>query len=143
MSLPIIQVSAAAILDADGRVLLAKRPEGKAMAGMWEFPGGKIEPGETPEAALIREIKEELDIKICEHCFAPISFVSHAYERFHLVMYLFVVNRYEGMPHAKEGQELCWKRPEHLRNIAMPPADLPLIDPLAQYVAARGVLAFD
>lgn len=138
--LPVVQVSAAAILDADGRVLLAQRPEGKAMAGLWEFPGGKIEAQETPEAAMIREIKEELGVQICEHCFAPLSFVSHAYERFHLVMFLFVVNRYEGVIQANEHQALSWKHPRDLHNIAMPPADLPLIAPLQEYVNARGVL---
>lgn len=140
--LPMMHVSAAALLDADGRVLMAKRPEGKAMAGMWEFPGGKVEMGETPEAAMIREIREELGVEICPHCFAPVGFVSHAYEQFHLVMYLFAVNRYEGIPQAKEGQELTWKRPEHLRKMALPAADIPLIEPLAHYVAARGVLAY-
>jgi 8-oxo-dGTP diphosphatase len=140
MSLPIIHVAAAAIIDAEGRVLLAQRPEGKEMAGMWEFPGGKIEPGETPEAAMIREIKEEIGLDICSHCFAPLSFVSHAYARFHLVMYLFAVNRFEGIPTPKEGQQLTWKRPQQMRQLAMPAADKPLIDVVADYVSARGVL---
>lgn len=140
MALPTIFVSAAAVIDADGRVLLAQRPEGKSLAGMWEFPGGKVEPGETPEAALIRELNEELGIEICETCMSPLGFASHSYERFHLIMLLYVVQRFEGIPASREGQALAWKRPRELRHMAMPPADIPLIPMLENYVGARGTL---
>ena len=140
MSLPTIFVTAAAIVDADGRVLLAQRPEGKSLAGMWEFPGGKVEAGETPEAALIRELNEELGITICETCMNPLGFASHSYERFHLIMLLYVVQRYEGIPSSREGQALTWKRPREMRNMAMPPADIPLIPVLENYVGSRGGL---
>jgi 8-oxo-dGTP diphosphatase len=120
-------VSAVALIDPDGRVLLAKRPEGKTLAGLWEFPGGKVEEGETPEAALIRELKEELGIDVAESCLAPLTFASHAYETFHLFMPLYVCRRWKGMAQGLEGQELKWVRAKDLRNHPMPPADLPLI----------------
>ncbi len=125
--LPLVLVAAVALVDADGRVLIAKRPEGKAMAGMWEFPGGKVETGERPELALIRELKEELGIDVTEACLAPLTFASHAYEKFHLLMPLYVCRRWKGMVSALEGQELKWVKPNRLREHPMPPADLPLI----------------
>ena len=124
---PILLVSAVALLDADNRVLLAQRPEGKSMAGLWEFPGGKVESGETPEAALIREMNEELGIDTHESCLAPIGFASHAYDDFHLLMPLFVCRKWKGTPEAKEGQTLNWVRPNALRDYPMPPADVPLV----------------
>jgi 8-oxo-dGTP diphosphatase len=124
---PILLVSAVALLDADNRVLLAQRPEGKSMAGLWEFPGGKVESGETPEAALIREMNEELGIDTHESCLAPIGFASHAYDDFHLLMPLFVCRKWKGTPEAREGQTLTWARPNALRDYPMPPADVPLI----------------
>lgn len=124
---PIVLVSAVALLDADNRVLLAQRPEGKSMAGLWEFPGGKVEPGETPEAALIRELNEELGIDTHESCLAPIGFASHGYDEFHLLMPLFVCRKWQGEPTAQEGQTLTWVRPNALRNYPMPPADVPLV----------------
>lgn len=120
-------VVACALVDADGRVLIAQRPEGKALAGLWEFPGGKVEPGESPEAALIRELAEELGIVTWESCLAPLTFASHAYDDFHLLMPLFVCRRFEGIPAAREGQALKWVRPKALRDFPMPPADAPLI----------------
>jgi 8-oxo-dGTP diphosphatase len=131
-----VLVSAAALIDVDGRVLLCQRPEGKMMAGLWEFPGGKVEPGETPEQALIREMKEELGIKLCDHCFAPLTFVSHRYETFHLLMMLYVARRWESIPQPLEGQKLCWKRPLEMQSLPMPPADLPLVAALidASYI---------
>ena len=124
---PIVLVSAVALLDADNRVLLAQRPEGKSMAELWEFPGGKVEPGETPEAALIRELNEELGIDTHESCLAPIGFASHGYDEFHLLMPLFVCRKWQGEPTAQEGQTLTWVRPNALRNYPMPPADVPLV----------------
>jgi len=123
----LILVVAVALIDADNRVLIARRPEGKAMAGLWEFPGGKLDPGERPEQALIRELHEELGITVREACLAPLSFASHAYEDFHLLMPLYVCRRWEGTLTAREGQELAWVRANKLRDYPMPPADLPLI----------------
>lgn len=126
-TLPMLLVVACALVDADGRVLLAQRPEGKKLAGLWEFPGGKVEPGETPEAALIRELQEELGVITREACLAPLTFASHSYESFHLLMPLFVCRRYEGTPKGQEGQALKWVRPRDMRDVPMPPADEPLI----------------
>jgi len=126
-ALPILTVVAVALVDADGRVLLAQRPPGKAMAGLWEFPGGKIHAGESPEAALIRELKEELDIDVTEACLAPFTFASHRYEAFHLLMPLYVCRRWKGTLRALEGQALAWVRPAKLGDYVMPPADIPLV----------------
>ena len=126
-TMPVVIVSAVALVDADGRVLLARRPAGKKMAGLWEFPGGKVEAGETPEAALIRELREELDIDTAESCLAPLSFASHAYDDFHLLMLVYVCRKWKGTPRQMEGNELNWVRPARLRDYEMPPADLPLI----------------
>jgi 8-oxo-dGTP diphosphatase len=123
---PILLVAACALVDPDGRVLLAKRPAGKPLAGLWEFPGGKIEPGETPEAALIRELEEELGIRIAGKCLAPLSFASHSYPDFHLLMPLYVCRRWDGEIEARQGQELAWVRARRLADYAMPPADEPL-----------------
>ncbi|MFO0994658.1 MAG: (deoxy)nucleoside triphosphate pyrophosphohydrolase [Hyphomicrobiales bacterium] len=123
----IVLVAAAALVDADGRVLIARRPEGKPMAGLWEFPGGKVEAGERPEAALLRELREELGIDVSEACLAPLTFASHAYSDFHLLMPLYVCRRWQGMVTAREKQELAWVKPLKLRDYPMPPADLPLI----------------
>ncbi|PZO76634.1 MAG: 8-oxo-dGTP diphosphatase MutT [Mesorhizobium amorphae] len=128
---PILLVAACALLDADNRVLIAQRPEGKPMAGLWEFPGGKVEPGETPEETLIRELREELGIETRVACLAPLTFASHPYEAFHLLMPLFVCRRYEGQPQGREGQALKWVRANRLRDWPMPPADEPLIPFLA------------
>ena len=125
--LPTVLVSAVVLVDADGRVLLAQRPEGKSMAGLWEFPGGKVEAGETPEAALIRELGEELAIDTAETCLAPLSFVSHAYDDFHLLMLVYVCRKWKGTPQPVEGGELIWAWAAQLRDYDMPPADLPLI----------------
>jgi len=126
MALDILLVAACALVDADGRVLLAKRPPGKPLAGLWEFPGGKIEPGETPEAALIRELEEELGIQIAGKCLAPLSFASHSYPDFHLLMPLYVCRRWDGDIEARQGQQLTWVRAQRLADYAMPPADEPL-----------------
>jgi 8-oxo-dGTP diphosphatase len=123
----VVSVAACALIDADGRVLLAQRPEGKSMAGLWEFPGGKIETGETPEQSLIRELEEELGIVVKEACLAPLTFASHSYPDFHLLMPLYVCRRWDGMVTAREGQQLAWVRPNRLRDYPMPPADVPLI----------------
>jgi len=123
----ILLVAACALIDSDGRILLAQRPEGKSLAGLWEFPGGKVEPGETPEESLVRELHEELGITTKVACLAPLSFASHTYEKFHLLMPLYVCRRYEGIPHGKEGQALKWVKPQALRDYPMPPADEPLI----------------
>lgn len=125
-----VLVSAIALLDADGRVLLTQRPAGKPMAGLWEFPGGKIEPGETPEVALAREMREELGIEICERCASPLTFVSHGYEDFHLLMLLYVCRKWEGIPTPLEGQTLTWKFPHEMSAMPMPPADVPLVTAL-------------
>ena len=125
-TLPIVLVSAVAMIDVDGRVLISRRPEGKAMAGLWEFPGGKVEEGETPEVALIRELKEELNVDITESCLAALTFASHKYEKFHLLMPLFVCRVWRGFPTPREGQEIKWIRPVRLGDYPMPPADEPL-----------------
>ncbi|MDP1625621.1 (deoxy)nucleoside triphosphate pyrophosphohydrolase [Parvibaculum sp.] len=123
----LLLVAACALVDADGRVLLARRPEGKPLAGLWEFPGGKVEPGEVPEETLIRELKEELGIDVAKACLAPLTFASHAYEGFHLLMPLYVCRRWEGRVQPLEGQALEWVRPARLREYPMPPADEPLV----------------
>jgi 8-oxo-dGTP diphosphatase len=130
LSIKLVLVAACALIDADGRVLIAERPAGRSMAGLWEFPGGKVEAGETPEATLIRELKEELGIDVKEACLAPLTFASHTYDDFHLLMPLYVCRRWEGIVAALEGQELKWVRPNRLRDYPMPPADLPLISHL-------------
>ncbi len=127
-------VSAVALIDADGRVLLAQRPEGKSMAGLWEFPGGKVEAGETPEAALIRELDEELGIDTWESCLAPLTFASHSYGDFHLLMPLFACRKWKGTPQPREGQTLKWVRANKLREYPMPPADIPLIPILRDWL---------
>ncbi|MGO4624860.1 8-oxo-dGTP diphosphatase MutT [Ensifer sp. 2YAB10] len=123
----IVLVAACALVDSDGRILLAQRPEGKSLAGLWEFPGGKVEAGETPEETLIRELEEELGIRTKVACLAPLTFASHAYEDFHLLMPLYVCRRYEGVATGREGQAIKWVRPKALRDYPMPPADEPLI----------------
>lgn len=123
-------VVACALVDADGRVLIAQRPEGKAMAGLWEFPGGKLEQGETPEACLVRELREELGITTKPACLAPLTFASHAYDDFHLFMPLYICRKYEGIPRGLENQAIKWVRPKQLRDYPMPPADEPLIPAL-------------
>ncbi|MBS8224944.1 8-oxo-dGTP diphosphatase MutT [Vannielia litorea] len=123
----VVLVAAVALIDVDGRVLLAQRPEGKSMAGLWEFPGGKVEQGETPEAALIRELHEELGIETWESCLAPLTFASHSYDDFHLLMPLFACRKWGGTPQGKEGQSLKWARANELRDYQMPPADVPLV----------------
>jgi 8-oxo-dGTP diphosphatase len=127
VSVRLVLVAACALVDADGRVLLAQRPEGKSMAGLWEFPGGKVEAGERPEETLIRELREELGIVVKEECLAPLTFASHVYPDFHLLMPLYVCRRWQGFVEAREKQKLKWVRPTELRNYAMPPADEPLI----------------
>ena len=129
-----VLVSAAALIDGEGRVLLAQRPEGKSMAGLWEFPGGKVEEGETPEAALIRELHEELGIETWQSCLAPLCFASHSYETFHLLMPLFACRKWDGIPQSREGQALKWVRAKDLRDYPMPPADIPLIPILRDWL---------
>jgi 8-oxo-dGTP diphosphatase len=131
---PLLLVAACALIDSDGRVLLARRPEGKKMAGLWEFPGGKLNPGETPEAALIRELKEELGIDVSAACLAPFAFASHAYDQFHLLMPLYLCRRWKGTMRAREGQTLSWVRPAKLTDYDMPPADKPLIPMLRDFL---------
>src|SRR5689334_21999377 len=131
---PIVLVVAVALVDIDGRVLIAKRPEGKPMAGLWEFPGGKIHAGETPEAALVRELKEELDLDVAESCLGPFVFASHAYPDFHLLMPLYLCRKWKGTPTPREGQVLKWVRPAQLRDFPMPPADAPLIPMLRDFL---------
>jgi len=126
MSVKIVLVAACALVDADGRVLLARRPPGRSLAGLWEFPGGKVETGERPEEALIREMSEELGIEIAEACLAPLTFASHTYPEFHLLMPLYACRRWKGAVTAREGQELTWVRPNRLTEYPMPPADEPL-----------------
>lgn len=123
----IVLVAACALVDADGRVLMARRPEGKPLAGLWEFPGGKVEPGELPEETLIRELREELGIEVAKACLAPLTFASHSYETFHLLMPLYVCRRWEGTVRGLEGQALEWVRPARMREYPMPPADEPLV----------------
>ena len=129
-----VLVSAAALIDRDGRVLLAQRPPGKSMAGLWEFPGGKVEPGETPETALIRELKEELGIDTWQSCLAPLTFASHSYPDFHLLMPLYACRKWDGQPESVENQQLKWVRPGNLKDFPMPPADIPLIPILRDWL---------
>ena len=131
-------VVACALVDTDKRVLIAQRPEGKALAGLWEFPGGKVEPGERPEQTLIRELHEEIGIDVSEPCLAPLTFASHAYENFHLLMPLYICRRWEGQVIAREGQKLAWVRANKLRDYPMPPADIPLIPHLIDLLMCRG-----
>lgn len=130
----IVLVSAVALIDVEGRVLLTQRPPGKSMEGLWEFPGGKVETGEAPEAALIRELQEELGIDTWESCLAPLTFASHGYEDFHLLMPLFACRKWAGVPQGKEGQALKWVRPNALKDYPMPPADVPLIPILRDWL---------
>ena len=134
MSVKLVLVAACALIDADGRVLIAQRPQGKAMAGLWEFPGGKVESGERPELSLIRELKEELGIDVKEECLAPLTFASHLYPDFHLLMPLYVCRRWDGFVQGREGQKLRWVRPADLREYPMPPADEPLISHLTMLI---------
>jgi 8-oxo-dGTP diphosphatase len=126
-NLRLVLVSAVALIDADGRVLLAQRPAGKPLAGLWEFPGGKVNPGETPEIALIRELSEELGIDVAASCLAPFTFASYTYPDFHLLMPLYICRKWSGIPTAREGQRLAWVRPARLGDYPMPPADPPLV----------------
>lgn len=130
----VVLVAAVALIDRDGRVLLAQRPEGKSLAGLWEFPGGKVEPGETPETALIREMHEELGIETWSSCLAPLTFSSHSYDHFHLLMPLYVCRKWQGVPMPQEGQALAWARAEDLHKYPMPPADIPLIPVLRDWI---------
>jgi len=130
----LLLVSAVVLIDPDGRVLLTQRPEGKSMAGLWEFPGGKIEPGETPEEALIRELQEELGIDTWQSCLAPLSFASHSYDDFHLLMPVFACRKWQGIPQSREGQAMKWVWPKAMKGIPMPPADLPLIAVLRDWL---------
>jgi len=131
---PIVLVAAVALFDIDGRVLIAQRPEGKSMAGLWEFPGGKVEAGETPEQALIRELREEIAVDTVESCLAPFTFASHTYDDFHLLMPLFVCRKWTGTVTPMEGQKIKWVMPAQLRDYPMPPADKPLIAMLRDYL---------
>jgi 8-oxo-dGTP diphosphatase len=133
-----VLVTACALVDVDGRVLIARRPEGKTMAGLWEFPGGKVEAGELPEQTLIRELMEELGIDVTQACLAPLTFASHSYADFHLLMPLWICRRWEGIVTAREGQELAWVRPQRLKDYPMPPADEPLIPYLIELLAIPG-----
>ncbi|SLN30485.1 CTP pyrophosphohydrolase [Roseovarius albus] len=129
----VVLVSAVALIDVDGRILLTQRPEGKSMAGLWEFPGGKVEPDETPENALIRELQEELGINTWASCLAPLTFASHSYEDFHLLMPVFACRKWEGIPTGRENQALKWVRSKDLSSYPMPPADIPLIPVLRDW----------
>ena len=131
---PVVLVVAVALIDRDGRILIAQRPEGKSMAGLWEFPGGKVEPGESPDAALIRELQEELGVDTRQSCLAPLTFASHAYDDFHLLMPLYGCRVWKGIPRAKEGQKLDWVRPMQLTDYPMPPADVPLVAMLQDFL---------
>jgi len=131
---PVVFVVAVALIDVDGRILLAQRPPGKEMAGLWEFPGGKVQAGETPEAALVRELREELDIDTRRSCLAPLTFASHAYDDFHLVMPLYLCRIWQGTPRPVEGQVLKWVRPYDLGNFEMPAADRPLVAMLQDFL---------
>jgi 8-oxo-dGTP diphosphatase len=130
----LLLVAACALIDIDRRVLIAQRPEGKPMAGLWEFPGGKVEVGETPEATLVRELKEELGVETSEKCLAPLTFASHTYDDFHLLMPLYSCMRWSGIPQGREGQALKWVRGVDLRSYPMPPADVPLIPALIEFL---------
>ncbi|MBN2740278.1 MAG: 8-oxo-dGTP diphosphatase MutT [Rhodobacteraceae bacterium] len=130
----LLLVSAVALIDTEGRILLAQRPEGKSLAGLWEFPGGKVEPGETPEACLIRELREELGIETQQSCLAPLTFASHNYDDFHLLMPLFACRRWQGIVSPQEGQKLAWAHAKDLRDYPMPPADEPLIPILRDWL---------
>lgn len=130
MSVKVVLVAACALIDGDGRILIAQRPVGKPMAGLWEFPGGKVEDGERPEQTLIRELKEELGISVSEDCLAPLTFASHSYPDFHLLMPLYVCRRWQGIVTAREAQQLAWVRPNRLQEYDMPPADVPLVSHL-------------
>ena len=134
---PIILVAAAALIDVDGRVLVAQRPPGKSMAGLWEFPGGKVNDNETPEDALVRELREELALDVCGPCLHPLTFASHAYDDFHLLMPLYQCRNWEGRPVPQEGQEIRWVYPNRLYSLAMPPADAPLISALCDLEPPR------
>jgi 8-oxo-dGTP diphosphatase len=131
---PVVLVAAAALVDGDGRVLLAQRPPGRSMAGLWEFPGGKVEAGELPEAALIRELREELGIEVARTCLAPFTFASHSYGDFHLLMPLFICRRWQGIVRPREGQVVKWLRPAAMAGMPMPPADVPLVAMLRDYL---------
>lgn len=133
-TMKILLVSAVALIDPEGRILLAQRPEGKSLAGLWEFPGGKVDPGETPEVALIRELQEELGIDTWASCLAPLTFASHSYPDFHLLMPLFACRKWQGIVQGREGQRLAWVRPDSLKDYPMPPADLPLIPILRDWL---------
>ena len=132
--IPVLFVVAVALVDRDGRVLLAERPEGKAMAGLWEFPGGKVQPGERPETALRRELQEELGVDTDESCLAPFTFTSHAYDDFHLLMPLYLCRVWQGTPDGKEGQKLAWAKPNEMKSYPMPPADKPLVAMLRDFL---------
>jgi 8-oxo-dGTP diphosphatase len=129
-----VLVAAVALIDPEGRVLMAQRPEGKSMAGLWEFPGGKLEPGETPEVALIRELQEELGIDTWASCLAPLTFASHTYESFHLLMPLFACRKWKGIPQGREGQALKWVKPDKMLDLPLPPADIPLVAHLRDWL---------
>ena len=130
----IIPVSAAALIDRDGRILISQRPKGKAMAGLWEFPGGKLEQGEVPEIALIRELKEELGINTDQSCLAPLNFNSHCYGQFHLIIYLFACRKWQGNPTPLETQKLKWVKPNEMKSYPMPPADIPLVSTIRDWL---------